>query len=500
MKKTLSATRKAVLIFLAVMLLTGSLSLPQAATSTRQALAALPGYAVSMHDNPQDDPRVLMPTVLRVSPWRTPFGVELAHRITSTGSILYTRALDLPVGWARLNGRISWRALQPNEGDPINWALLAGFEAELRALRSARITPVVIVSDYPRWANDETVRWDGQPTSCARLNVDHYDEFAVFMQALVNRYKTGEYNVHIWELGNEPDVDPDLVPADSQFGCWGDIDSDNYGGGVYGNMLRVVTPAIKAADPSAQVWIGGLLLAQPVPSNPDLGHPELFLQGILQSGSAAFFDAIPYHSYPGYNGVRMDQDAGDWAAWGGYLVGKARFLRQIMAPFGVDKPLYIDEVGMNCSWCTEPLQDRFLQMQADFLVRSYSRALNENISALMWYTLDGPGWHYSGLLDSNQNPKPVYYAHQQYITRVERSKPLGPVSYGTGIEAYAFGRGGMVTHVIYTITDTAITISLPQNEFIAAYTRDGAVITPGLSGSDYTFQVTFEPIYLIRTR
>ena len=33
-----------------------------------------------------------------------------------------------------------------------------------------------------------------------------------------------EFDVHYWELGNEPDVDPILVNSSSGFGCWGDID------------------------------------------------------------------------------------------------------------------------------------------------------------------------------------------------------------------------------------------------------------------------------------
>jgi hypothetical protein len=34
----------------------------------------------------------------------------------------------------------------------------------------------------------------------------------------------------------------------------------NFGGEYYGNMLKIVYPAIKSADPQAQVLVGGLLL------------------------------------------------------------------------------------------------------------------------------------------------------------------------------------------------------------------------------------------------
>ena len=64
---------------------------------------------------------------------------------------------------------------------PIQWEQLADFEEELRVLKGAGITPIVIVDDYPRWATDNTVREDGQPTSCGRLLDDKVDDFAVFM-------------------------------------------------------------------------------------------------------------------------------------------------------------------------------------------------------------------------------------------------------------------------------------------------------------------------------
>jgi hypothetical protein len=56
------------------------------------------------------------------------------------GSLVLQRGADLPSGWLRMNnGRISWRSLQPNQGDPIDWSQLANFEAELRAIRAAGI-------------------------------------------------------------------------------------------------------------------------------------------------------------------------------------------------------------------------------------------------------------------------------------------------------------------------------------------------------------------------
>lgn len=443
-----------------------------------------------------------LPILHKNHPWQNPFGIEPSSLLLPD-SWLLAKTLDLSLGWVRLNGRISWRELQPNEGDPIAWDLLANFENELRVLRAARIRVILVVDDYPRWATDNTVRADGQPTSCGPLREDRLDDFALFMQTLVARYHTAEFNVHIWELGNEPDVDPDHVPPDSIFGCWGDRFAPLYGGDRYGEMLKVVSPAIKAADPLAQVWIGGLLLGSPNSSvPPEESPPETFLRGVLAAGAAPYFDVVPYHAYPGYNGQRIDQDTsagGPWDPWGGWLVGKARYLRLLMSDYNVTKPLWLNETAMNCSWCWYQRED-FVQMQADFVSRSLPRTLNEHIFGPIWYTLDGPGWRFTGLLDEYQLPKPVYYAYQNLIRQLQDTEPLGPVDYGTGIEAYAFGRGGEAVHIVYARENTTFSVSIPVNEFIAAYTRDGAPILVSPSGPYVLLTVQFEPIYIIRTR
>src|SRR3989337_2941303 len=90
-----------------------------------------------------------LPLVSSWYPWLSSFGVESERVLTST-SDLYNHVANLNVGWVRLNDRISWRKLQPNEGDPIHWDLLASFENEIKALISTGLTPIVIVDDYPR--------------------------------------------------------------------------------------------------------------------------------------------------------------------------------------------------------------------------------------------------------------------------------------------------------------------------------------------------------------
>lgn len=447
---------------------------------------------------------VYLPVVMNNYPWISPFGVE-SNPLLLPGTMLYTRTVELGVGWVRLNGsnRISWRLLQPTRGGSILWQNLASFENELRALKAAGIRPIVIVDDYPLWATLGRKGSDGQPSYCDALRNDAFDDYAQFLRALVARYKSPEFDVHDWELGNEPDVDPRLVPSTSPFGCWGDIEDPYYGGRRYGEMLKVVAPAIRAEDPSARIWIGGLLLNSPGINEPGKGTPGLFFKGILEAGAAPYFDIVAYHAYPTYIDKYHDYDlnAAWWTDWGGNTLGKAAYLRRIMAQYGVDKPLFLNETGLMCpeyyNWCTPP-DDQFFQIQASHVVRSFVRGIGGGIQGFIWYTINGPAWRHTGLLNSDYSPKPVYVAYQVMTRQLQNTRYLGITSYTMGTEGYTFRRGPEMVDVVWVVENRVLAVEVPQAKFVRALTRDGVPITPSLVGTNYQISVGFEPIYIVR--
>ena len=453
------------------------------------------GTPALQSNQPNDgDWLVYLPVVLLNYPWIGPFSVESNRKVVGT---LLGRAEELDAGWMRLR-RISWRDIQPTEGSVYDWSSLTDFEDELRALRSVGITPIVIVQHSPRWA---TIK----PTSCGAIREDKFQAFADFMEALVIRYRQSEFNVHYWELGNEPDVDPSLVGTDNIFGCWGDIDDPYYGGRHYGKMLKVVGPAIKAADPNVKILVGGLLLDKPVTLDPGSNKPALFLKGILEAGAAPYFDIVPYHAYPSYTGLQIDHDTniGHWISQGGWTLGKARFLRQIMDQYGVDKPLFLNETALGCNpdyYSCDPPPSRFYEDQADHLLRAFTRAISEDIGGLTWYTLDGPGWREGGLLDSSYNPRPAYTAYQHLIVRLAYSTYEGTASYGSAVEAYSFTKRTERIHVVWSKDAIADTIQVPQSSLNQAYDRDGNILSPTLAGDNYEITVGFSPVFLMLNR
>lgn len=499
------------LLLLSLLLNTGFVDGANAKSISYRETAFLETGAQESSDQNQTTTAIYLPLLTRDYPYVSLFGFE-ANTIMRTNHTMSEMGLALQPGYARLTKRISWRNLQPNENDPIDWSKLAAFENELRLLQQNRVRPIVTIIDFPYWATIPTARTDGQPSSCAPIRSEKLEAFGQFMRILADRYKAPEYNVHIWEMGNEPDVDPNwLEDPNSPFGCWGDKNDPFYGGRYYGEMLKVVTPQIKSANPKAEVWIGGLLLDSPN-SAPEQGKPEYFLKGILEAGAAPYFDVVPYHLYTSYTKQIIDYDLfgnGKWQNLGGGVLGKARFLRQIMSEYGVSKPVFLNEMGFACpndwtkwDWCVgegNPPQE-FFRLQADYIVRSIPRGMSEGISGFIWYTLDGPGWRYSGLLDhDNKSPKPVYHAYVQLEKMLRALKYHSPVSYGEGIEGYAFGPKGHV-EVLWSKTNAVVAVDVPTAGFQAAYDRDGAPLAPQLINGQYRFNVGFSPIYLVRSK
>jgi hypothetical protein len=438
--------------------------------------------------------KVYLPAVF-VSYPPTIFGVETSLSGISNSRVA-THAQNLRATWLRLNG-VLWSAVEPVRGS-YNWAALSQLDTALEHAQAVGLRPTVIIRGTPRWAAVT-------PSGCAAVRDEFIPDYARFMAALAQRYKG---RVGYWEIGNEPDVDPTLVPSNYPFGCWGDASDPYYGGERFGRMLRAVVPAMRAADPYAQIVIGGLLLYQPETTEPGAGRPELFLEGILRANAANFFDIVAYHAYSTYYAApNYDHDlyAGSaWVSLGGRTLGKATFLRNIMARYGVNKPLWLNETGLVfCSddpTCPAPTAD-FLEAQNDYVVRAVSRAAAANIQQISWYTLDGPGWRNSGLLDASQNPRPVFTTYQRLIATLGQytsASSLG--AYGPDVEAYRFSqRDGTVVDVLWSRSGNTTAVSVPITAFRTATTRDG--MPPGLSrdATNIFVAIGFRAVFIVRT-
>ena len=424
----------------------------------------------------------------------TIFGAQIqAERVTTNKITLGTQA---NLSWIRYDGidsSVLWSQIEAEQGVR-DWDQLTLFEEEISQLSEAGLIPIVVVRNAPTWAQKHP------PYSCGPIREDALDDFADFMRELVERYSGPPYNVTYWEIWNEPDVDRVLVDPDHYFGCWGDQNDPYYGGGDYGEMLKHIYPAMKEANPNVQIVSAGLNLDCD-PSNPPPDKdckPAKFLEGILQNGGGDYFDIVGYHAYsfwqPAPSGD-WDLEHHFWKQRGGVVLGKAHFLREVLAQFGYEKPLLLTETSLLCyEGNTACPGDEFFAAQANYIIRLYTRLWANKVLGGMWFNLDYNSWRHSDLLGPNQTPKPAYEAMQFIASLLSGATYQGALGTST-LEGYSFLKAETNSeYQIYWTNNhnTTQNLSLPPATR-TVYNKLGQKITPTKTSM---IEIGFEPIII----
>jgi hypothetical protein len=392
------------------------------------------------------------------------------------------------VDWMRPEP-ILWSSIEPRRGER-NWGVLAGLEGNLKLAAQTGAEVVAIVTGTPGWAGVVP------GSKCGPIKQNELASFARFISDLVSRYSAPPYSVRYWELWNEPDVDPSNSGL-STYGCWGDQDDPYYGGGYYAEMLKAVYPALKAANPQAQVLVGGLLLGCD-PRNPDqcAGRDPAsgkFLEGILRAGGAAYFDGVSFHAFDGYAGTRGLYGNANWgAAWdttGPSVLVKARFLREVLAAYSAgDKYLIATEAALTYS---RDVCDPDCQLsKAYYMQQIYAGALAEGLNSTLWYCLRC-GWRQVDLFDSRGQPLPAYYAYLAAWQALQGARFLREVNLDGKVRIYEFQRGDRTVWAVWALDQGEHHIQLPSRP-VEAFNVLGAAIPVAES----SLTVTLEPVYL----
>jgi hypothetical protein len=457
----------------------------------------------------QDDLTLYLPIILKgFPPIPTSFGVEiLSNRLDNPSELnLVSQA---GVYWARIFV-IDWSQIEPIKSDPpvYHWEMVD--ESGLQNANSRGLRVIATVKFAPSWAQ----KIPG--VICGPILQNELARFAQFMQAVVQRYSSYPYNVKFWEMGNEPDIDPALVPPDIGYGCWGDANDDYYGGGYYAEMLKAVYPVIKAEDPRAQVLLGGLLLDCD-PEHPPAGKDcksAKFLEGILRHNGANdgsnYFDIVSFHGYPPfmntlYQGsyvspLGWDEHNPGWVnqkgadGVGGVVMGKIHFIQNVLSSYSISKPLMHTEGSLMCpEWNTSqcnPPANIFYETQADYVVWLYVRNLAVGVESTIWYSFEDPGWRYCGLLDEQGQPKPAYNAFKFLTQELKSANYVGAVTQYPELRGYEFSIPGKWIWVLWAPDEQPHPITLPAGTQLV-YDKYGNNITP--TGSDITVN---HPIYV----
>ena len=434
---------------------------------------------------------VYLPFAVNNYPWITSFGAQVSDFSDLDVTSL---AKDAGLHWARMDV-FQWANIEPQNTTASGYKWSAVDEASLITANQNGINIIGIIRNTPSWAQKIP------PYSCGAISQAAMPEFANFVRDLVKRYSVPPYNVKYWEIWNEPDIvySPELG-FDSVFGCWGDTSQRYYGGIYYGEMLNVIYPAIKSADPKAQVGIGGLLLDCD-PTVDKNCHSGNFFEGVIRTGipdRGDNFDFVSFHGYAPYagpvGGLSLDEHSPKWEHRGGVVLGKLDFIRYTMGKYGVDKPIFHTEGALICpeystTYCNPPGSD-FEEAQADYVVWLFVRNWANDVDITVWYQFQGPGWRYGGLLDGTQNPKPAYDALQFLSQELHSANYTGRVLENTAVAGYEFSKNDLKIWVLWSPDEQAHTVSLPASAK-KAYDKYGVEKT--ITGSQITVN---SPVYI----
>jgi hypothetical protein len=303
----------------------------------------------------------------------------------------------------------------------MNWSSIEGirgtydFSAVDRTigdLAAAGIEPIPVLYGTPTWATNETTHPPPPNTNREPPNVTARGAagWVAFLHAAVDRYGPGgafwagqyrsehprgsPFPIHTWQVWDEPNLAGYFWPQPSV--------------PMYADLLRISHDAIKAADPGAQIALGGLPCR--VKAN---GCVSYLTQLYREPGVKRDFDLVGLHPY----GPSVS-----------YSIGEIREARRVMRAAGDGHTkIWVSELG----WGSGPKgSGRFQEGpsgQAKVLTTAFHRLRKQRrrlgIWRVTWFNWSNPStpegacaWcNQAGLLRASGRPKPSWRAYREAV-------------------------------------------------------------------------------------
>lgn len=465
------------------------------------ALVALPQPATAAAD--AQGTRFL-PTIAKNAchDLRTPtvFGLQYYGALPRT-SPYFAPLQNSGASWIRVP--IYWTSVEPNDTNPSQFKWDSVDEV-LRLNQRNCMNLIVTITDAPAWAR----RFEDSPNG--PLKEGMMGAFVEFVTALVERYDgdghadaPGGIVVNYWELYNEPDQGP--LPQ--QGTAWDEYGSD------YAAMLKAIYQPIHSANPNARVVFGGIGYDGFVSNGGTFS--DSFLTDVLDAGGGNYFDVMNFHYYTAFRDSWKDGSRRG-------LPVKTDHLRQVLADYGLSKPMVLTETG----WHGEPgcgaegrpaceeteLTD---EVQSQYVVQLFTQSIASDIDVAIWFSLhdmEGHQFPSTGLV--TQGPpvtlKPAYFALQTLVARLSGATFHTALSAAETqderLEVYHFAKPNSATQVYVAwvneiVGDETRTLSL-SGSTATLYDKVNAKLGVVRDGDDgavdgsLTIQVGRSPIYI----
>jgi len=297
------------------------------------------------------------------------------------------------VQWVRAN--MSWSGGEPDAKGVANEGWLTQVDYAVSRARAAGIQVLMPIADgVPYWASADPAKyvdasgkhWNKywRPTAPA--------DYADFVRTIVGRYQA--LGVHAYEVWNEPNT--------AVFWPSGPSAPE------YAALLAAAYPAIKSADPTATVVLGGL-------SKNDYD----FLAQLYVAGARSSFDAVAVHPYTGnVDPTWCWNQAGRTKLAKDAFCGIEEVHNTMVANGDSAKPMWLTEFGWSTTTGAYGVSEA---TQADFLTKALDkvRASYPWVETAFWYNFRNTFWlgdapaDYEanlGLLRVDFSAKPAYGA------------------------------------------------------------------------------------------
>jgi hypothetical protein len=284
----------------------------------------------------------------------------------------YSRMRSGGVETVRLS--LPWAGVQRSPRSDYDWS---GFDAAMTDAAENRIEVLPVLGTSPGWA---TGNWRRMPVDGGRARRG----WAEFVRAAVERYGPGgefwaghgpgtaeplpPLPVHAWQIWNEENFFYFVKPVSP---------------GRFARLLAITRPAVRRADPRAEVVLGGLF-GSPRQRMPRAQDAVDFLDRLYRRrGVKADFDAVSLHPY---------------AADVGELRRQVEAVRRTMARHGDRRSgLYVTEIGWGSAYNPRAVafevglrgQARELRTAYRYLIGNHGRLKLRQVDWFTWKDLPG---------------------------------------------------------------------------------------------------------------
>ena len=411
------------------------------------------------------------------------------------------------VGWAR--EELSWANIEPGHKEDWNWG---PFDKRIGQLAQAGYGIIGMLLTTPGWARVADCNGRAKASGaleywCPPANAKDYADYA---WTIVERYDgdgvndaPGSPRIAAWQIWNEPSA-PITWPGTPA---------------EYGTMLVAAYKAIKSADPTAIVTLGGVYVFDGLGTDPTDGIKFYNAMIAAVPESVDTFDVLPIHPYMTSVAPDAPKIYASITLWGRIQLGQ-KWLRDHQGRRGV-RPLWISELGWSSCRCGEgcpaaaaPSEDA----AATYMVRAHAIALALGVQHISYFQLedkfDGRDGQKcddaSAILDTEARgyrEKPAFIAYRMMTQQL-----AGAVFLGFGkAHRYPYNPNDQnyigLYHLRFRLADGtredvlwrtlgSQTVDLPLEAKRGAelITRDG--VRTALTGKSVRIDVGEQPVYL----